>query len=354
MPRFLIHVGPHKTGTTYLQFGFDAARERLRQHGVAYPSIWSSSESEPSHRKLMVALREGRSAELQTQFAAIERTSPESVLISGEGLNHLDQPALALLRSLLGGHEATVIFYCRRWSELLPSIWQEKVKHGFDETFPEFLAGAMSDPFASDVMNFGIRLDIYTKVFGRKNLRLVSYNNVCDSGADLLEHFFDHFLPGHRWLIDALPGLPSGRPNSSLSPPLVEVIRALNAFAARSGDQPRGAALRSWFITNAGRFDLADLYSAMQRSAATLHISDDSPGLLQMHEAVSAAYGDLMVEPAAPPFLFAPRAVQCPYIQQRYLTDARPRQALEDIHTTYRRETGLDRLPAITPGSAPS
>jgi hypothetical protein len=140
MPRYLIHVGPHKTGTTYLQLRFDAARERLRHHGVAYPIAWSSADTEPSHRKLVVALREGRTDQLRSEFDRIERDDPEYVLISAEGLNHLQEPALALLKTLTRGQPVTVIFYCRRWSDLLPSLWQEKIKHGYDETFPEFFS----------------------------------------------------------------------------------------------------------------------------------------------------------------------------------------------------------------------
>jgi hypothetical protein len=338
MPKYLIHVGPHKTGTTYLQLRFDAARERLRQQGVVYPIEWSSSEHEPSHRKLMVALREARIAQLKSQFETIERNDPEYVLISAEGLNHLQQPALELLRTLVGSHPVTVIFYCRRWSELLPSLWQEKIKFGYDETFPEFFADNVSDPSESPIMNFAHRLDVYARVFGRDNIRLISYSNLRDNGIDLAEHFFDVFLPRHRSLIDGLPDLAVAWPNQSFPPLVIEVIRALNALAVSNGTPPPDATLRGWYMVNAGRFELTDLFLAIQQNQATLRFSDASPGAQRLQEILSTIYGDLMVQPTPPRFLFSPRQADIVYFQQRYLADRLSRQALEDVYTTFRAE----------------
>jgi hypothetical protein len=205
---------------------------------VAYPSEWSSAEGEPSHRKLVVGLREARIAQLRSQFEAIERDDPDYVLISAEGLDHLQQSALELMKTLIGGHPVTVIFYCRRWSELLPSLWQERVKHGHDETFPEFFSINVNDPFESIVMNFARRLDIYSTVFGRETIKLVSYSNLCDAGIDLAEHFFEAFLPQHRPLIDGLPDLPVARPNQSLPLLDIEVIRALRVRLESQSERP--------------------------------------------------------------------------------------------------------------------
>jgi hypothetical protein len=335
MPAYLIHVGPHKTGTTYLQLRFDAARERLRQTGVAYPSEWSSSEGEPSHRKLVVGLRESRVAQLRSQFDSIERNDPDYVLISAEGINHLEQSALALLKALIGDHPVTIIFYCRRWTELLPSLWQEEVKHGYDETFPEFFSVKISDPCDSLVMNFGLRLDIYANIFGRENIKLVSYSNLGDSNIDLAHHFFDTFLPQHRSLIDDSPHSRVVRPNKSLPPLEVEVIRALNSFNIRNGTRPPSSALREWYMQHAGQFNLADIYSAIQANTATLRFSDGSSATRQLQEMLSTEYADLMAPPARLGYLFEPRQAEIVYFQQRYLGDRAARLALDEIYSAF-------------------
>jgi hypothetical protein len=236
------------------------------------------------------------------------------------------------------GHPVTVVFYCRRWSELLPSLWQERVKHGHDETFPEFHSVNAGDPFESPVMNFARRLDIYADVFGRENINLVSYSNVCDDGVDLAEHFFDRFLPDHRSLIDGLPGLPNARPNRSLPPLEVEVIRALNACNARNG-MPPSSALRDWYMAHARQFDLASLFAMIQANRATLEFSDASPVARRLQEAIAASYRDLMVEPVRPGYLFEPRRAEIVFFQQRYLTERAALGALDEVYAAFRRDS---------------
>jgi hypothetical protein len=340
LTKYLIHVGPHKTGTTYLQLRLDAARQRLRQGGVVYPAEWSSTETEPSHRKLMIGLRDGRIGQLKSQFEVIERDKPGYVLISGEGINLLEQPAVELLKTLVGSHSVTIIFYCRRWSELLPSFWQEEVKHGCDKTFPEFFAKNVTDPFGSAVMNFGKRLCLYADVFGRKNIKLVSYSNLSDEVIDMAEHFFDSFLPQYRALIDDLPAPPLDRPNRSFPPRDIEAIRALNFIHRRNGELP-GPGLRGWYMANSGRFNVADLHTAMQENITSLQFSDAAAGAQQLQEMLFATYGDLMVQPTKPRRLFSPRQANIVYFCRRYLSDAMARQALEDLYAAFRRETDL-------------
>jgi hypothetical protein len=42
----------------------------------------------------------------------------------------LDALTRQSLRTQLAGAPTTVVFYCRRWSELIPSLRRETVKHG--------------------------------------------------------------------------------------------------------------------------------------------------------------------------------------------------------------------------------
>src|SRR5208337_3002789 len=104
--------------------------------------------------------------------------------------------------------------------------------HGYDETFPEFFSANIGDPLASHVMNFAYSLDKYSSAFGKENIRIVSYSNVCDDELDLAEHFFDTFLPQHRSVLDGLPPIANARPNQSFPVLDIEMIRVLNSFHA--------------------------------------------------------------------------------------------------------------------------
>ena len=346
MPRYLIHVGPHKTGTTYLQFRFHAARQYLRERGIAYPAVWSASEHLPSHQKLMIGLRDGKLAELSAQFREIVDSDVECVLISSEGINLLEQAAIDTLKSLIGDAPGTVIFYCRRWSELLPSLWQETVKHGRDDTLPEFLAANLNDPYDSRAINFAHAIERYINAFGRNNIRLVSYSNLSDSGTDLAEHFFATFLPRQQAVLDQAPPLANARPNQSF--PLIdtEVIRALNSLHMMRGGE-RSPELRVWYTQRSRTLGTAELTAAIEANIQTLPFSDASPALARLHDELSAAYGDLVVEPVRSRRLFEPRDAQIRFAQQRYLTDRSARDQLEKLYTAFLADTG--RTPDLSP-----
>ena len=290
----------------------------------------------------MVGLRDAHVDRLKSQFEAIERDDPDYVLISAEDLSLLETPAVGLLKTLVGGNSLTVVFYCRRWSELLPSLWQEKVKHGYHATFPEFLNDETTDPFASEVMNFAKRLDIYSSIFGRESVKLVSYSNVCDDEVDLASHFFECFLPQHRRLFDDCPRPSASRPNQSFPPRETEVIRALNAIHDRTG-MPADTKLREWYMASKRRFDLTDLFSAIQESAATLRFSDTSPDTHRLHVMLVSAYGDLMVPPVLPQRLFSPREADIVFYEQGYLANTGALRVLEDLYASFRQET--DSIP---------
>ncbi len=126
---------------------------------------------------------------------------------------------------LISEARVQVIFYCRRWGELLPSGWQEVVKQGDIMTFPEFLSGHMVNSFGSHILNFGLTLGRYAEHFDISTIRLVSYSNIVDSREDLFVHFCQNFL---GW---SEPSAPSqGRSNASIDVAEVEIIRALNVL----------------------------------------------------------------------------------------------------------------------------
>ena len=334
MPRYLIHVGPHKTGTTYLQLRFDAARERLRERGVIYPAELSASKREPSHRKLFLDIRASNISYLRFVFEQIAHKGAEHVLISAEDLNHLEPQELGSLREAIDGGPATIIFYCRRWSELLPSLWQERVKHGYDETFPEFFAANISDPLASPVMNFAYSLDKYASVFGKENIRVVSYSNVCDDKLDLAEHFFDAFLPQHRAVLDGLPPLANAWPNHSFAAVDIEVIRVLNSFHMQNGGG-RDTELRDWYMAHARTFDLSELFAAIESNLAVLRFSDASSAVARLHDEVLAAYAGVLVDPVRKGCLFEAGTSEIRVAQPRYLANRAARAALDKVYAAF-------------------
>lgn len=109
MPRYVIHVGPHKTGTTYLQHAFTKLRSRFAARGIEYPGEWGGIHG---HHQLANAL--GTDASLRTAFDRLNRSGAETILLSSESFAYSTDADVEALHDLLAGEPAIVVFYCRR------------------------------------------------------------------------------------------------------------------------------------------------------------------------------------------------------------------------------------------------
>ena len=123
----LVHIGPHKTGTTAIQWGFHTARAELHGHGVHY-----AGSSDQAYLPA-VALMQGRGRlgtghvppqvwdDLVTE---IEQAGPGMrSLISCETLTNASAEAITRLRDTLGPDRVHIVRMVRRYDRLLPSQW---------------------------------------------------------------------------------------------------------------------------------------------------------------------------------------------------------------------------------------
>ncbi len=147
-----LHVGPPKTGTTYLQDLLWSNRAALRRDGVLLPG-----KSKAEHFR---AARELRAPELARGAAAKDSTwnrltsqvrswSGSSVL-SSEWLAGLGPPGVKAIVQSFDGVPVHVVVTVRELGGLVPAVWQERVKNGDVRTLPEFLAELSSRPKKSD------------------------------------------------------------------------------------------------------------------------------------------------------------------------------------------------------------
>lgn len=229
-PQFIFHIGSHKTGTTSLQAVFQALTPALAARGVLVPEGWRQGPGQSGHHQLPIELRAGSTDILKRELHTIMQSAFSRVLISSEDLSNLPPREVALLGSLLDGVDTSFIFYCRRWSDYLPSHWQTAVQGGISASLPQTLRPFLREPAEHAAVNFALKLDKYARVFGRDRISIVSYSNIIDSGMNLAHHFFETFLPEERAILDAAPEVADLSLNVSLSVPNIEMIRGLNVL----------------------------------------------------------------------------------------------------------------------------
>jgi hypothetical protein len=327
MPQFIIHVGPHKTGSTYLQEALAASRPLLAGHGIHYPTLWGDR----AHHGLYDALRIMPNPTLAAEFAGLRAGPHPTVLLSGEGLSAAPPSVYAHLRRLVGpASPVQIVYYIRSWAELLPSQWKQIVKGGGTPSWPEFLYRRLANPGSHPAVNFALKLR-QLAAFGKDALRIVAYDQVKAAQQDLFSHFAATFL--------GLPGLPvPAIPRANVSPGTadIEVIRALVTLeiARRNGPIPTPyvAAMVAHYLRRDPPVATPALDRALVAHQASLTIDETAGEMAALHQKAFAEFGACLVAPRRDDAFFEPRKVDTPFIHSGYLLAAGVQREVQELH----------------------
>jgi hypothetical protein len=322
-PRYILHIGPHKTGTKYLQTILREQHDILQTLGIRYPGHWQT-EDDPSHSTFVrrVAVMDKR---LQTQLLEHESESARVIVLSSEEFVDLDDKSVAFLATLLHGADVEIVFYCRRWSQLLYSGWMETIKHGDDQTLPEYVAAHASNPFGSTVVNYALTLDRFAANFGRDRIRLISYTNLVESKADLFRHFAKSLLD---W-----PDAPADDRNINphLSLQENELLRALNGLHKQQA-QNTAPSIYPRYLEYQDQLDLSSLFATMQKDVAQLKLNEAVPGFSTVHEMLIRKYGDRILPPSSGSAIFDPQMQRLSFVRDTWLLSSRSVNMLNKIY----------------------
>ncbi len=145
----LLHIGPHKTGTTAIQGAFHLARERLAAHGVLY----AGADRQPMRATLAVTGRPAMLGESRPDMAYwdklvrdVREAGDQRVVISSEFFADGDDAAARRVVADLGGPRAHVVVTLRPLARVMPSQWQQYLQNGLRTPYLEWLDGMLRKP----------------------------------------------------------------------------------------------------------------------------------------------------------------------------------------------------------------
>ena len=327
---YVIHIGPPKAGSKYLQTSLGGINRQLDRDGILFPVRLLSDSRRASHNNLHPLLGAGPPQPAMEQaFEEMNAGPHRTVVLSWEGASALPKPALEYFRRLIGKRQVRIVYYCRRFAERIPSLWKQDVKMGGTETLPEAVVRAMRIPIKVEDLNPSLAWARWADVFGRESLNLVSFNNLRDRQVDLFSHFTETFLD---WRGRSRPETVMS--NESPGAFDTEVIRALNAIhAARTGE--RSDALREAYLNTKDRLTLGVLPEAMERDTAALQLDDRAQPFLPVYDAMME-FADRLATPQHGTELFARALSQVPYVRQGYLFQPGVQAALQALYARVR------------------
>jgi hypothetical protein len=164
--KVILHIGPHKTGTTSIQAFLHRNSAALRKHGFFYPQ---TQEDGQNHHDLVRGLRDpstflSTTKRIQELLKESESSGCHSVILSSEMFVEHEVP-IHLLKSIFIGWEVVVLAYIRRpddhisasYAQLLrepecrrtqtidehPAPYDSSYQSVFPKWFPHFAPGEM-------------------------------------------------------------------------------------------------------------------------------------------------------------------------------------------------------------------
>lgn len=142
--RVYVHVGPSKTGTTYLQGLLEANVDALRDQGVLYPGGSFFSQSRAIHdalgRRSLPSSDRDITGEWQRLADEIHSWPGRAAVISHETLSAATRKDVARLHDRLGAFDVHVILTARDLGRVAPAMWQTTLRNRGTSTWPEYLA----------------------------------------------------------------------------------------------------------------------------------------------------------------------------------------------------------------------
>ena len=189
-PRYIIHIGPLKTASTYIQECLTAARPDLEAKGICYPAELLDEHARFMHMPVYRALVRNQAETLRPVFQRLNAAGHDTILISCEHLIFVKPEGFVALREATGASDFKVVYTCRRWSDRLSSIWNQTLFMGATHSLPEFylaiLAGEapnyypkwMKEVDPGSDLDYSISWRAVEAVFGRDALEIFPYSAI--------------------------------------------------------------------------------------------------------------------------------------------------------------------------------
>jgi hypothetical protein len=234
--RVLVHIGPHKTGTTSLQAALFAARPELLAQGVRHAG-WGRNPA-----RAVQAVTGQPSAysdfpppedEWRALVRHVGRNPRGRVILSSEFLAHARPDVVRRVVDDLGRDRVHVVTTLRPLARLLPSMWQQNVKAGrrigFDawlhRVFPE--SGGGAEGFWT-LHRHDALIARWAAEVGADRVTAVV---VDETDREMLLRTFERLLGVRPGTLRPVPGLA----NRSITVEEAEAIRAYNIAHRRAG-----------------------------------------------------------------------------------------------------------------------
>jgi hypothetical protein len=301
----LLHIGPHKTGTTAIQNSLSENITTVKSNGWNY---LDKLESGITLHQVADRFSQGRH-EFQAEFRDALSGSAKNIIISSENFSRLGEEQISLLADWLEGFEITVVYYLRNPIDRLYSVWQERVKHGYSFSYPEFLLTRLDSGLSDADLNPAVRLGGWKKLSEKRaahcQLKIYRYDKI----QDISTHFMTEVIGLNQEGISNI-----RRSNQSVSIAALELYRLMPGYN-RFIFQPQSSfrARLKELVT-----ELQARLETSQNSVLDITMSFSNSDVLRIEKILTQDFVEMIYPDISGPTLFSKRKCKKPVVRSSF------------------------------------
>lgn len=145
----LLHIGPHKTGTSAIQGALQLGQDAMAEHGVVYPGT-RALQMQAARAALGVKGVPGDPQPTEKHWrhlcAEVAAAGRQRVIVSRETFCLAGDDAVHRIVDQLGGSRVHVLVTLRPLTKILPSAWQQSVRNRRPKPYEMWLDEIFNPP----------------------------------------------------------------------------------------------------------------------------------------------------------------------------------------------------------------
>lgn len=184
----ILHIGPHKTASTYIQNQIYKNENILNKYNIIYPKVGFFGYG---HHELAQLFLDKKYKQIEILIKKILNSENDNIILSSEDFDKLDIEDVKKICYFFRYHNIKIVYVKRFTCEIMVSHWQEMIKHGNTYSWSEYFFENINNPMNSRVINSCYVLDLYTNVFGKENIYIIDYNQAKRDNENIFKLFIE-------------------------------------------------------------------------------------------------------------------------------------------------------------------
>lgn len=332
----VLHVGPHKTATTWLQHNFYHNIKALEEAGWHYPL--TGVRVRVAHHDISDnpdEILNDASAKVREIRRIVAKSAEKdlNILLSSEGFRNWKPEHLRRLQQLAAPHALHIVYCVRDPASTLYSFWAQQVRTGTQLSFPEFSEKQFARPARSKILNPLVEIQTLQEMAGIQ-LTLLLYDEIRRQERDIFDVFVEDILK--------LPVLPhSGDARSNDRQP-IEMTEFMRLVLIRIGSWKESADVNigrvfHYMLPRSKEEKIVKAVGAVSAARRVALIDRTRPIFRKVERELLTDYRKLLVPQPKQERLFLDGSEECPYYDGDVLQqDPAVSRLLDTVCNTFR------------------